>query len=89
MNVDEWLEKSRTLPDGRRMSDDDLSRVFDLVSPAGNWKMPIDARVPLDAATPAEIERAVVWYTGGGPDVFEEDGFWRVQAAGYYMCVGS
>lgn len=76
--------------DGKEMTQERLSEVFDLVKPQPNWKYPIDAKVPVGAATPAEISEAVVWFTGSLPEVWEETpGTFSVLAAGYYACIGA
>lgn len=93
--VDEWLENSR-MADGVRMTDERLDEVFELVSPANHgqpgWKYPIDCDVPRDKATSNEIDRAVIWFAGGCPDIFIPDdptAPYHVSGAGYYAWVGA
>lgn len=89
-DVSSWIEQGR-MADGKRMSDERLSEVFDLVKPSPNWKYPIDSYVDKNLATRAEIEAAVVWFAGGFPDVHDDGGsnVWYVSGAGYYEWIGA
>lgn len=90
VSVDEWLAHARTLADGTVLSDERLHEVFDLVKPANNWKDPIDATVARSKASPEEIEKAVIWFAGGIPDMCDEPfGYLRVTGAGYYTWIGA
>lgn len=77
------------MADGKPMTVERLHEVFDLVKPRPNWKTRISARVPMDQATQDEIGQAVVWFAGGTPAIWEEDGTWKVLGAGYYYWVGA
>ena len=75
---------------GREMTQERLSEVFDLVKPLPNWKMPIDAAVAKDKATEEEISAAVIWFTGSLPTIYAQDAqFLRVTASGYYNAIGA
>lgn len=88
-NIDAQLLRARTLTSGEVMSDERLQEVFALVKDKENWKMPVDAVVHPEVAQVEEIEIAVTWFTGGGVEIWEEDGQWRVTAPGYYEEIGS
>jgi hypothetical protein len=66
-----------------------LTDAFELVRPAGDWKLEIDATAP--AGTDRElVTTAVIFFTGSVPDYeANEDGSFRVVADGYYIAVGS
>lgn len=84
----ESLEQAR-MADGHPMSNQRLIEVWDLVKNRFNWKDRIDALVPMEEATKAEIETAVRWYTGGTPEVVKERGHtWHVTGEGYYVRSG-
>lgn len=84
-----WTERVRTA-DGKVMTDERLREVFALVKNKANWKDPIDALVPMEKATEAEIVAAVQWFAGGIPEVTRERGnTWSVKGEGYYVWIGS
>jgi hypothetical protein len=70
-------------------TDDELRDAFELVRPAENWKLPIDATVP--EGTDTDVILAAVCYFTGGPAFFEAngDGTIHVTGAGYYAQVGA
>lgn len=71
-------------------SDTRLREVWDLVKPEGNWKDPIDAIVPPNLATAVEINRAVLFFAGGEPNIRSgQGGCYVVTGAGYYSWIGA
>ena len=90
-SIQEWSDNLRN-----GMSDERLSDVFDLVKPEGNWKLPIEARVPAGAAGSREIATAIDYFAGGGatieavmnPDTGQVHS-WLVTAPGYYSQIGA
>lgn len=88
-DIDAWLAQGR-MAAGAAMTDERLSEVFDMVKPADNWKLPIDALVSMDRATVDEIMTAVAWFAGGHPTVTTAGvGVFRVTGAGYYTWIGA
>jgi hypothetical protein len=69
-------------------TDDELREAFSLVKNRENWKLPVDAVVPVDADM-GRIDAAVAYFTGGGITQLKVKDGWRVLAAGYYACIGS
>lgn len=69
----------------------DLKDAFDLVKPKDNWKMPIEARLPVDtdADKLALIEDAVIFFTGGTIAIERDAGGVTVRSEGYYHHIGS
>lgn len=64
------------------------SAVFAKISPAGNWKNPIDCWIA--ASELADCEAACVFFTGSKLRVVaRKGGRCRVKAAGYYAAVGA
>lgn len=64
-------------------------RFFEMIRPAGNWKMPISARI--EAEHVDDCNQACIWFTGA-PLVVEgtmPDGKLWVQAPGYYATIGA
>jgi hypothetical protein len=88
--MDSWLAQARTA-DGKPMTDERMSEVFDLVKPQypHGWKGAIEAEVPKDKATREEIEKSVCWFVGGYPEVEDHGPHWYVTGAGYYVWIGS
>jgi hypothetical protein len=70
-----------------------LSAAFDLVKPADNWKMPIDATVSQKSLKAvggeAVVSEAVIYFAGCAPEFSKVGRKIRVQAIGYYMAVGA
>jgi hypothetical protein len=85
---------------GREVTRGELKTWFDMVADKKNWKMPVDAVVPLkDFDDMMLLREAIVFYTGSNPS-FESMGpgqtftmserhRFRVKAAGYYAAVGA
>lgn len=77
-----------------RYTHEQLTEAFRLVGNKENWKLPIDAIVPLTADI-SLIKDAVAYFTGGLPDVIparnEMGGLkgYRVISEGYYYHIGS
>lgn len=71
------------------MTHERLSEVFDLVKPVGNWKEEISTTVFKSQATSAEIDAAIIFFTGGAPDILDEGESYWVRARGYYAEVGA
>ena len=69
-------------------TDDELRVAFALVKNRENWKLPVDAIVPVDTDLRV-VDAAVCYFTGGGIDQQPVRDGWRVTAAGYYACIGS
>ncbi len=65
-----------------------LTEAFDLVKPAGNWKMPIDACVKDDVDLQL-LDDAVVYFTGGIISTQRTSKGIRVRSDGYYANIGS
>lgn len=64
--------------------------IFEKISPAGNWKLPIDAWIDRDDFT--ACYEAAVWFTGGGLNIAEHSlGSHRVRVVGngYYANIGA
>jgi len=70
-----------------------LKAVFDLVCNKKNWKYPVRAWVPSEKASPEELRRAIIHFTGGPPTIEEvvHKGVhgYLVTAPGYYECIGA
>jgi hypothetical protein len=86
--LDTWMEKAMG-----GYTTDQLSEAFDRVKPRGNWKLPVDARLPADLTDEDRrcIDTAITFYTGGIA-TWQRDGDqgdWIVTAPGYYACIGS
>ena len=66
-----------------------LTEAFNLVKPARNWKLAIDANVPADADLRL-LNSAVVFFTGGIISYDRQaDGTIRVTSPGYYAEIGA
>lgn len=65
-----------------------LSEAFDLVKPAGNWKMPIDAIVKDDVDLQL-LNDAVAFFTGGLISTDRTSKGVRVRSEGYYHHIGA
>lgn len=81
---------------GRDVTRAQLSAAFTTVANPSNWKLPIDARVPLGCDFDLLLVReAVIFFTGSVPTItpvllVKPRGMaYRVQAAGYYAAVGA
>lgn len=74
-------------------TDQQLRDAWELVKPAPNWKMPIDANVP-SATDLSAVSAAVAYFTGGVPKFTPkftgmEITSYQVTAPGYYQCIGA
>jgi hypothetical protein len=69
----------------------ELKDAFDLVKPKDNWKMPIEARLPVDtdADKLALIEDAVIFFTGGCIQIERDAKGITVYSEGYYHHIGA
>lgn len=81
---------------GKSVTRGDLTIAFNAVADKANWKMPIDARVDLDAYTLAMVAEAVTFFTGSVAKFERLTGSttggiakYRVTAAGYYATCGA
>lgn len=83
----EVVERSR----GFEYTRGEFRRLFDLVSPKGDWKGAIDALVdPGPDRYRHGLRQAVIFYTGSVPKItITPQGKFRVVAAGYYASVGA
>jgi hypothetical protein len=66
-----------------------LREVFDLVKTPGNWKDPIDVKVPVSLATYMEISNAVSYFCGGQAMIEQVGDQWHVTDEGYYHWIGA
>lgn len=72
-----------------------LEDAFNAVANQENWKLPVDARVPVGQFTCEQVHAAVVFFAGCVPTFKveknpEDAGYhWRVRAVGYYAAVGA
>ena len=71
----------------------ELDAAFALVAPKGNWKMPINATLPMASVTAddlAKIAFAVTFFTGSNATVsVTKTGKLFLTAPGYYAAVGA
>ncbi len=67
----------------------DLHMAFDAVKNQENWKYAVNATIPKGLFSHSLLESAVIFFTGSLPEVWDEGDSTRVEAAGYYMAVGS
>lgn len=69
----------------------DLRKAFDVVSPAENWKAPIDKSLIVKSAEERrKIAKAVQFFTGSEADwTHDGAGRWTLKAAGYWAAVGA
>ena len=70
---------------------DELRTAFERVQNTSHWKNPIDTIITIQAESElADITEAVAFFTGSVP-TFKDVGrrVVRVQAAGYYLTIGS
>ncbi len=81
---------------GRDVTRAELSKAFDQVKNPTNWKMPVDARIPLVSDFDLLLVReAVIFFTGSVPEITPvllckpRAMVYRVTAAGYYVAVGA
>ncbi len=66
-----------------------LTDAFELVKPAENWKMPVDAMVPAGTSR-LLVTSAIIFFTGSIPSYrAQPDGSLIVVADGYYRAVGA
>jgi hypothetical protein len=73
---------------GMRLTIGELRAAFDRIAPAGNWKLPIRARI--EAAEFPLMDAAAVFMTGAGiARVGLEPGPWLVVGKGYYAATGA
>lgn len=76
---------------GKPVTRGELTEAFKKVEPAGNWKLPISAKI----APPSELERAmireaVIFFTGSIPVFLPvAGGKMLVAAPGYYATIGA
>jgi hypothetical protein len=88
--------------DGRPVTQGELSTAFDWVADRSNWKNPIDCVVVLSFRQMALVREAVPFFTGGPVVITPAQGTMsateytrsdsravRVEADGYYRCVGA
>ena len=68
-----------------------LQEAFDLVKTKGDWKMPIEAKLPADTddAKLTLIEDAVIFFTGGTIEIERDETGVTVFSEGYYVNIGS
>lgn len=69
-------------------------KVFNLVAPKDNWKMPINtvvssADLAAVGATVEDVVQAIGWFAGGGGGYRLAPGGYRVFGPGYYRMVGA
>ena len=69
-------------------TEDELSAAFSLVKNQKDWKLPIDAVVPISTSREL-ITRAVIYYTGSIPEFQATANGLRVVATGYYAEIES
>jgi hypothetical protein len=67
-------------------------RIFNLIAPVGNWKMPIDAWV--NEADLRDVEQAAIFFTGGPVEVVaripsRSAQQVHVRGLGYYRHIGA
>lgn len=80
---------------GDGYTQEQLSAAFDLVKNPKGWKLHIDkllTRQQVDEVTESRLSEAISYFTGSLAEIFPEPGrpgYVRVQAAGYYACIGS
>lgn len=75
-----------------KYTDRQLHRAFDAVANPENWKLPVDAKIPAEGVDTALIADAVAYFTGSAAEIYpdpDDPGWLLVDAAGYYICIGS
>jgi hypothetical protein len=78
-----------------KYTEQQLSDALDLVKNPKGWKMPISKLLTqrqVDDVTEDLISSAISFFTGSLPEIFPEPGrpgYIRVEASGYYACIGS
>lgn len=72
---------------------EEFKPLFNMVCDKENWKMPIDAYVPVEVADVERLHQAVVFFVGGPVDIerVSVNGkyMWHVVSPGYYNNIGA
>jgi hypothetical protein len=80
---------------GREVTRREMREAFDKVANQANWKMPINATIPIDNDFDLLLVReAVIFFTGSVPEITVATYVrprckYRVRAAGYYQTIGA
>jgi len=75
---------------GQPISRGQFQEAFKKVHNSKNWKLPINAIVPLNVIEVEIMKQAIPFFVGSEPKVsYVGGGKYRIEAAGYYVSIGA